>query len=107
MPLTSASIREHYLAETHSPRINLLSESRLHNVVNMPPQVWLTSTKKVKNDANVSCARLSISRQKAAESWGGTALNAISRYVGGGACYHQFTENQLSETVRKGVGATL
>jgi hypothetical protein len=38
--------------------MNLLSESRQHKVVNMLPQVWLTSTKKVKNDANVSCARL-------------------------------------------------
>src|ERR687889_1561351 len=31
-----------------------------------------------------------MSWQKAAASWGATALSAIKRYVGGGACYHQF-----------------
>src|SRR5215208_3360101 len=38
---------------------------------------------------------VAISRQKAAGSWGEAALSAIKRYVGGGACYHQFPRMSL------------
>src|SRR5215207_5505315 len=36
-----------------------------------------------------------MSRQKAAGSWGDTTLTALKRYVGGGACYHQFPRMSL------------
>jgi hypothetical protein len=35
-------------------------------------------------------AGVAISHQKAAGSWGDPALTGVKRYVGGGACYHQF-----------------